>query len=300
MGLEDEFVTTPTPGGVARRLRDAREAAGLTLADIAARTRIAERQLAAVEEGRFSDLVSRTYAVGFARSYARTVGLPEHDIAAAVRAEIERIGEFERPRPAPFEPGDPARVPSRGLAWVAALGALVLVIAGFFLWRSYFAPSAPLADLVPQSSPTASAAPTAAPSAAATAPAAAPGGAVVFTATAPSIWVKFYDASGTQLMQKQMALGESYTVPAGAVGPKLWTGRPDALSITVGGRPVARIGTKPGKVKDVPVDAASLLARHLPAPPPPTISAAPTPTGIAPAEITAEPSNPPLPDSSAT
>jgi cytoskeletal protein RodZ len=297
MGLEDDFVTTPTPGGVARRLRDAREAAGLSLADIAARTRIAARQLAAVEEGRFNDLVSRTYAVGFARAYARTVGLPEHEIAAAVRAETERLGEVERPRPAPFEPGDPARVPSRGLAWGAALAALALVIAGFFLWRSHFAPSAPLADLVPESTPTAMATPTAAPSAAASAPAAPAGGAVVFTATEPNIWVKFYDASGTQLMQKQMAQGESYTVPAGAIGPQLWTGRPDALAITVGGRPVAPIGTRPGKVKDVPIDAASLLGRHLPAPAPSAIPATPAPVGIPSGAMTDAPAvPPPLPD----
>jgi cytoskeletal protein RodZ len=294
MGVEDEFKTTPAPGGVARRLRDAREAAGLSLADIAARTRIAQRQLAAVEEGRFNDLVSLTYAVGFARAYARTVGLPEHEIAASVRAETERLREVERPRPAPFEPGDPARVPSRGLAWGAALAALALVIAGFFLWRSYFAPSAPLADLVPEATPTASAVPTAVPSAVATTPAPAAGGAVVFTATEPSIWVKFYDASGTQLMQKQMAQGESYTVPAGAAGPKLWTGRPDALSITIGGRPVAPIGTKPGKVKDVPIDAASLLARHLPAPPPTAIPAPPT------AITTGAPAGPPPPFPAAT
>ncbi len=51
------------PAGV--RLRRAREAAGLSRADIAARTKIAERHLASIEEGNFAALASRAYAVGF-------------------------------------------------------------------------------------------------------------------------------------------------------------------------------------------------------------------------------------------
>jgi hypothetical protein len=49
---------------------------------------------------------------------------------------------------------------------------------------------------------------------------------VVFTAQEDRIWVKFYDGTGKQLVQKLMAKGETWTVPADAVDPKLWTGRP--------------------------------------------------------------------------
>ena len=87
------------------------------------------------------------------------------------------------------------------------------------------------------------------------------GGAVVFTALQEGIWVKFYDAEGRQLMQKQMALNERYTVPAEASGPQLWTGRPDALAITVGGRPVPRLAEQERVMRDVPVTAEALLAR---------------------------------------
>jgi hypothetical protein len=58
-----------------------------------------------------------------------------------------------------------------------------------------------------------------------------------------------------------MALGEQYTVPADAVNPQVWTGRPDAFEITVGGRTVAPLGTSEVAVKDVPVTAAALMAR---------------------------------------
>ncbi len=257
---ENESVTNPAPGGVADRLREARLAAGLSLEDIASRTRVSVRHLAAIEEGRFGDLASRTYAVGFARAYARTVGLPEQEIAAAVRAETDQLDETERPRPIAFEPGDPARVPGRGIAWLGVIAAVIVFAGIFAVWRTFIAPGVPLAELASAPAPSASA--TGAPAPKAVASVAAPtGGAVVFTATAPAIWVKFYDASGKQLMQKQLAQGESYTVPADAVGPKLWTGRADALAITIGGKPVAPVSTKPGKVKDVPVDAVSLLAR---------------------------------------
>jgi cytoskeleton protein RodZ len=100
--------------------------------------------------------------------------------------------------------------------------------------------------------------------AAATPAPAATGGEVVFTALEPGIWVKFYDASGLQLMQKQMAMGERYAIPADANGPQLWTGRPDALSITVGGRPVPKLAEEQTTMKDVQVSAEALLARAAP------------------------------------
>ena len=62
-------------------------------------------------------------------------------------------------------------------------------------------------------------------------------------------------------MQKQMALGERYVVPADAAGPQLWTGRPDALSITVGGRAVPKLAEAQTIMRDVPVSAQALLAR---------------------------------------
>ena len=66
----------------------------------------------------------------------------------------------------------------------------------------------------------------------------------MFTSLEDGIWVKFYDKGGRQLMQKQMALNERYVVPAQAEGPQVWTGRPDALQITVGGKPAADVATR--------------------------------------------------------
>jgi cytoskeleton protein RodZ len=245
------------PAGV--RLRRAREAAGLSRADIAARTKIAERHLASIEEGNFAALASRAYAVGFARSYARVVGLDESVIAKTVRHELgDVIADDERRPAATFEPGDPARVPTARLALISTLVALVLVAAMWLAWRHYNAPGAALPDL---SVPPEAAAPSPAP-AASQVPAIDRGGAVVFTALQPGIWVKVYDAALGQLMQKELAMGESYTVPAEAKAPMIWTGRPEALQVSIGGTVVPKLSDVQTTIKDMPVTAAALLARQ--------------------------------------
>lgn len=245
---------------VGTRLRLAREKLGLSRADIAARTKIAERHLAAIEEERFADLASSTYAVGFARAYARSVGLDEREIAQAVRSELDSEGP-ETPLKQTFEPGDPARVPSLRTAWIAAAVGLAVLIGVAVFWRSYIFPSASLPDLTsdappPQAKKALPAPPVAPPTQ----------GPVVITATQPGVWVKITDASGKQLFQKEMAQGESFTVPADAAEPKLRTAWPDALALTVGGRPVPPLSDK-RTVITAPISAAALLARGAPAVP---------------------------------
>jgi cytoskeletal protein RodZ len=201
-------------------------------------------------------MASRAYAVGFARSYARTLGLDEKAIADAVRAELAgQEPSSDRYQPSSFEPGDPARVPSARIAWIAGLGVLAVVVLGFVLWRSFYAPAISFPEPVASETAEAASVP-----AAPVGPQAAQG-LVVFTAIEQGIWVKFYDAAGNQLLQKEMALGETYTVPAEASGPMIRTARPDALKISIGGRDVAKLSEQQQTIKDVPVSAAALLAR---------------------------------------
>jgi transcriptional regulator with XRE-family HTH domain len=267
--MEYDDAIPQAPAGIGPQLRAAREAKGLTLEQVAAETRIPQRHLVAMEAGDFGKLPGRTYAVGFARTYAKTVELEPDDVAAGVRAELDAQSD-EGYRPASFEPGDPARVPSRALGWFAAFAVLLLLAGGFFFFRTIFAPAGELPSLVEQQNAQRQAQQLAAPPRQTT-PVANPNGPVVFTAAVPGIWVKFYDAGGKTLLQKQMELGESFTVPADAQGPMIWTGRPDALAITIGGRPVPKLAEQEQVVKDVPVAAAALLARTQP-------GAAPTPT----------------------
>jgi transcriptional regulator with XRE-family HTH domain len=264
------------PVGIGGTLRAAREAEELSLAEVAEKTRITQRHLELIEAGDFAALPGRTYAIGFSRSFAKVVGLNPDEVARAVREELSMIEPAGHERFAQaFEPGDPARVPSARLAWLSALAALVLFVGGsIFIWSSYIAPagSLPWRGSGNDSKPAGATRASEPPPPATPAPAPAPAGQVTFTALEQGIWVKFYDKSGRTLMQKQMDLGERYTVPADADGPQLWTGRPDALAITVGGKPVAKIDDEHRTVKDVPVSAQALLARNseAQAPAPPT------------------------------
>ena len=255
------------------RLREAREARGLELDQIAAETRINKDHLQKIEAGNWSALPSRTYAIGFTRTYARTVGLNEKEMLDQVRAELAEGDPNAVERPAKFEPGDPARVPGRGLAWFAVLAAVLLLGGIYAFYSSYFAPGlgpAPLTDpeepVAANDAPQQAAKPVPQPTS----------GPVVFTSEMDGTWVKFYDAAGERLYEAQMDAGDSFTIPADADGPQVWTGRPYALAITIGGRDVPKLSEEDTVVRDVPVSAEALLARGKAAASAATATPAPT------------------------
>lgn len=276
--MEDEF-GSDAPSAPRRHagtmLAEARAAAKLELAEVSARTRIPQRHLVAIEAGDYARLPSRTYAVGFSRTYARLLGLDERAVTDQVRLDLAE-GDPENPlRPDRFEPGDPARVPSRRLAWFSALAVVLLVAGAFTFYRTYFSPGIGPAPLTAPTPVTQARAITSGPGSARPA-AAMPAGPVVFTSLVDGTWVKFYDGAGKRLFEGQMARGQSFTVPADAQQPQVWTGRPDALAITVGGRAVPKLAESEMIVRDVPVTAAALLARSAAARPvAPAPSAAP-------------------------
>lgn len=77
-----------TPGAApGLLLRHAREAMGASLVEVSRYTRITVRHLESIERGEYQDFHGRIYAVGFARSYARFVGIAEQPIARAVGDE---------------------------------------------------------------------------------------------------------------------------------------------------------------------------------------------------------------------
>jgi cytoskeleton protein RodZ len=255
--------------GVGQKLRRAREARGQTLEDMARQTRIALRHLEMIERGDFGQLPARTYAIGFTRSYARELGLDENQILSELRDELAESGSHRTAYAPGFEPGDPAKVPPRALIWASVAAALVLAIGVYAFYARFMATGADPAPLVVEAAPTPAAPPAARP---ATAPAAADE--VVFTALEDDVWVSFYEAGGQRLEQKIMAKGERFVVPPGARDPRIWTGRPDALAITIGGQPAPRLADSETVVRDVAITAQALRARQAPA-------ATPTPAGEA-------------------
>ena len=253
---------TTSVARIGDRLRAAREERGLDLAQVAAETRIQERYLSQIEANAFGALPSRTYALGFTRTYARLLGLDEAEALDQVRAELAQGNPDSIDKPAKFEPGDPARVPGRGLAWFGVIAALLLLGGIYAFYSTYFRPGlgpAPLQDEREQVAQAETSAP------ARTAPAQIARGPVVFTSEMDGTWVKFYDANGERLYEAQMDEGDSFTVPDDAQGPQVWTGRPYALAITVGGKRVPKLSEEDTVIRDVPVTAEALLARTEPA-----------------------------------
>ena len=71
--------------------RQVRETKGLTIEEVASKTRIRADFVRALEEGNFAKLPDQVFARGFVRSYARSLGLDEED---AIHRFIQSAGAF--------------------------------------------------------------------------------------------------------------------------------------------------------------------------------------------------------------
>jgi cytoskeleton protein RodZ len=117
---------------IGTQLHDAREAHGLSLEDLAMRTRVPIQRLAALERNDIAGIPPRPYGRGFVRAYAREVGL---DPDETVR---EYFAPFA-PAPAPARP--PVAAPPVADSWrsrssVPAVVMLTL-LAGVVLWAGW-------------------------------------------------------------------------------------------------------------------------------------------------------------------
>ncbi|HSJ79207.1 MAG TPA: helix-turn-helix domain-containing protein [Erythrobacter sp.] len=253
-----DSASEPPVSGAGAQLRAAREALHRDLPSVAAETRIPLRHLQAIEDGNFEALPSRAYAIGFARTYAKVVGLNSAEITDVVRSELAE-GSMQRAAPSSaMEPGDPGRLPSSGLAWASALAALVLAVGGYAFYNAYFgAGTQPGTLLTPETTvtpaPVASGSPTTEATSASSE--------VVLTAMEDGIWLRLYEEGGARLIERTLKKGETVLVPVEASDPRINTGRPDALAITVGGKSVAKLSDRATTLSGVAVSAAALLAR---------------------------------------
>jgi cytoskeletal protein RodZ len=232
-----------------QRLREAREAKGIAIEEIAAQTRIPTRHLASLETGDWDKLPAATYSIGFAKNYASAVGLDRNEIGDQLRAEMGG----SRPTfssPEVYEAADPARTMPKGLVF-GAFGLLILVVLAL-MW---------LNNRSLEADPAVEAANVAAPleTPAVTAQTAPPASAspVVLTAT-DSVWVEVKDGS-TVLKEGLLERGQSFEIPATAAAPVLTTGKPEALSISVGSQQAPPVGQPGRTVSGVSLKAADLM-----------------------------------------
>ncbi len=251
---------------VGERLRAAREAQGLTIEEIARSTRIPIRHLQLIERGEYAGLPAATYSAGFVKTWARLLGLDGQKLSNDFRAEMGGVS-VGNAQPLPYEPADPRRTPTAGLAVLALLIAVVLGL-GYLYWRGTAEQPAEIAattsDHPPAPAPTPTPAP-ASPLPAATPATPAAAGPILINAT-QDVWIKVSD-SGKTLFLGMLHPGDHYEVPADATAPLLTTGRPGHTAIMVGQTPIPPVGDPDRVAKDVSLKAADLLAR-VAAPPP--------------------------------
>jgi cytoskeleton protein RodZ len=137
------------PLGIGERLRNAREAKGLSLRAVADATRIRMIYLQALEDERFDQLPGAVYARGFLRTYADALGLD------ADRLMDSYPGAFEPPTPAqigmagaeiPIRPAAPRsrlRIVVTYLAAILAFALVVIGVIGYLQLRQFNEPVPP-------------------------------------------------------------------------------------------------------------------------------------------------------------
>lgn len=250
--------------GPGDKLRLAREKSKLTLEQVAAETRVPLRQLELIEAGKFEELPGRTYAIGFSRNFATTVGLDGEQIADEVREQLGTRDYSANVVEDGFEPGDPARVPSRGLAWFGLFAAVLLIAGLFVFYNTIFAPGSGPASILSGEDNAQIAAQAEDSDAVADEPAVSAAAPVTLTATR-EVWLRIYDANYDEtrepLLEKVMVSGESFTIPAGADGPQIRTGFPAALEVSVGGRDLGPLSLDDETLSDVDMTGPALVAR---------------------------------------
>lgn len=239
------------PRTVGERLRHARETQGLDLGEVAQRTRIPQRHLEAIERGDYNALPATTYAMGFAKAYARAINLDSGDLARDLRQELDR--SYSRPVREMYVASDPRRVPTPGVVLGGLAVALLLLVAvAVFYGTNWFR-----TDDAPPPAPVVADAPPSPPNDAA---ASVEGGQVTLTAT-DEVWVRIYDRTGRTLLLKTMAAGEQFDIPVDADNPMINTGRADQIEVRVNGSVVPPLGDGRRAIQDVAVGAAALQAR---------------------------------------
>lgn len=242
---EESTILPELPGTL---LREAREAAGISLGEVAGALKFSVRQIEMLERNEYGQLSAGTFIRGFIRSYGRFLKLDADYLLRLLETEVPKA-EVEIVAPTNMGDATPSPFLERNFKWVmgALVAIVVLAVAGFLalsnLDHDDAAPSATLEN----TSPVVSSQPATAVSAAAPAPSSSPeavnsaaGGqatAVLKIDFLERSWIEVKDGS-----QKIVLTGE---YPAGAHqaldarGPfQLWIGKASGVKVTYQDKPV--------------------------------------------------------------
>ncbi|MEG3618190.1 RodZ domain-containing protein [Magnetovibrio sp. PR-2] len=127
-----ETEQTTTSERVGDTLRQARERAGLNIADVARGLRISQKYLEALEDSRHEDLPGTTYAIGFVRSFAEHLHMDGEEMVRRYKDEVSGVtNKNDLSFPKPISEGG---VPGGA---VLGLGVIIAAVAyGGWYWSS--------------------------------------------------------------------------------------------------------------------------------------------------------------------
>jgi transcriptional regulator with XRE-family HTH domain len=232
------------------KLRDARQARGMSIAALAGITRLPTPWLEAIERNDLSVFPAGPYARAHVRSYAREVGLNADDTAHDYFAQFQ---------PAPDPVVVPAQAPRASVemeprparSWAVTGAAVLCVALAVMFWPGKLADVSrtPEAGAVGTSGSAAAALPAVATAPAAPAIVPASGLAITLIADQPA-WVAAH-ADGKRVLYRLMSPGDRETLR----GDRLLTirvGNAGAVRWTIGGREVGPMGAA-GAVRTVAV-----------------------------------------------
>lgn len=242
---------------IGAELRQAREAAGLTLAEIAERTKIRPGILTDLEEDAHDRLPALTYTLGFIKAYARSVQLDPVEAAERYRQQSQKADPI--PTIVDLQPLEAKRLPSGRLV-AGATVAVLLLLGGFWLWGSgLFEPANPMLEASAPSAVNSADAEVEDTALAATeAEAPTPVGGAVTIAANDEVWLRIADGNEV-FFTGILKAGETLELPDGRAW-KLRTGRAGALGVKVGGQSLPPLGGPAQQVRDLSLQPADLLA----------------------------------------
>lgn len=249
---------------VGKLLVEARETAGLSVDDVAARLRLTPRQVQALESGEMDALPGIAFVRGFLRNYAKLLQIDAEPLLEACRTHI--------PDPAQSQISlHSENIPIVGRerkGWVVYLAASVIVVLALAGWLAYMdfsgnknEQSLPVAEPLPQPLPEPAVTPQAMPAeplppvsmetAPATEQATVPqtpeavpqppvadaGTARLALASSRSSWVSVHDRDGKEIFSKTLPAGGRETVE-GIPPLNVIVGNADGMQLTFNGKPV--------------------------------------------------------------
>lgn len=127
----DDFPKAKTIG---EALKTARRSQNETIKSVAAKLRISEPYLKAIEAMDANNLPEQVYALGFVRSYAHCLGLDPQETVNQFKQDIFGLGSSDKKLPVP-QHIEKASLPTKRILWISALAVLIFLGLARYFWN---------------------------------------------------------------------------------------------------------------------------------------------------------------------